>query len=532
MTQCVIIGKDFNAKEIERTLKSVDVQTLSFRHNLGIANIVAACKKEKGLKVIAVCCADCGTGGIPLLVALKGAFNGEVSLHAIVEGNESPEENELLTESGAHSTFYQVPLKAFDAAKNIKLRWFQTVKSTTTGTKKSAGARMISPLDGDKISKPNDISQLAELAIVPVSRTPATISAPAVVKNSPRTPVIASTTVYEIPSILDMLMGKTRRNDPLPTKPQVKSIVGMNGMVVQLDPRRIRPLQENPRSEDSPGFSQASLFTLGTQIKTYGQTDEVMVCPIADDPDYDAQLVDGERRQRASLLVRVMLWATVREDISPQEAKKLYLMAVVRNLQKERPTTREYIRIVSNLRSPEFGMTIQQVADTVDMSTTRTHQLSMLGQLDPEVQNMLVDARTEAGGTTATKGYVFTSQLALLLVDIAFEKQRTVADEIRLKKMNYGTARRYVHNIRRGLGLARTPGRINRQTREFDSLATLVRRSLESFGIFIDIPTVEFAPVVRSRTPGERNGVSQDLRKLIQDLNDLAEKIDTLGAIE
>ena len=532
MAKCVIIGKDFNAKEIENTLNSVDVPTLSIRHNLGIVNIVAACKREKDLKVIAVCCADCGTGGIPLLVALKKAFNGEVLLHAIVEGNEDSAENELLTDSGAHDTFFQIPLKPFDAAKNIKLRWFSMPKTTEASAKKVTATRVVRPLDGDKISKPNDtISRLAKLAIVPAPHTPAVISTSAVVKSQ-KSPSVENTATREIPSILEMLMQRTRRNDPLPEKAKVMSIVGMNGKVVQLDPRRIRPLPENPRGEDNPGFSEASLRELGIQVKTFGQTDEAMVCPVVDDPNYDAQLVDGERRQRSAMLTKVMLWVTVREDITPKEVSKLYLMAVVRNLQKEKPTTREYIRIVSNLRGPEFQMTIQKVAETIGSSTTHVSHLEMLGKLDHQVQNMLVDARTEAGGTTATKGYVFTSQLALLLVDVELKDQRAVAEEIRAKKMNYGTARRYVLNIRRGLGLTRTPDGMKRQTRQFDSLATLIRRSIDQFGVFGDIPTAEFAPIIRSRKPGERSGVSQDLRSLIENLNDLAEKIDRLGAAE
>lgn len=526
MAICVVIGKERNAKEIQRLLDTSNVPTLAILHNLGNNKIVATCEKEKGLKVIAVCCADCGTGGIPLLTALQKSFGGSVHLHAIVEGNEDSDEIELLTEVGVSDTFFQLPLKPFDAAKNIKQRWFPRDKNKIIlpdeeveqrNVTRVNNARTVRPLDGDKI------------AVAVVGK-----SAQAVVTRIlPRSVVAVTAPIkIEIPSILDMLMKKTRRNNPLPERAVPVSIIGKNGQIVQLDPRRIRPLPENPRGEDSPGFTKESLIDLGMQIKNLGQMEEAKVCPIDGDPMYDAQLIDGDRRKRSTEMVGIMLWVSVREDVTPAEAESLYLMSVLSNLQKERPTTREYIRIVSNLRGSPYNMTIRQIAEAIGLSSARTEQLHLLGKLDPEVQNMLADARTEGGGSTATKGYVFTSQLALLLVDIAQENQRAVAEEIRSKRMNYLAARRYVHSIRRGLGLGRTPEGVKRNTRHFDSMATLIRRSIEAFGIFIDIPTGEMIPILMSRTPGERNGVSQDLHSLIKTLNELAESIDRIGAVE
>lgn len=325
-------------------------------------------------------------------------------------------------------------------------------------------------------------------------------------------------------SVLSTLLSGTRRNEPLPLEPVIVNIAGRHGQSIALDPRRIRTLEGsefgNPRLPSSPGLTEESLRKLGDEIVVAGQMEDVMVCPIIGDPDFDAQLIDGERRKKSTHLVRIMVWVSVREDVTPEDGRKMYLMSVIRNRQKVAHTTQEDILMVKNFRGP-FGMTIVETAETMGISPAVVSSLQRLGSLHPDVQAMISDGVT--GGRHAERK--LTPQHAGLLYDIAPSEQCGAAQEIVSRRMNIHQAERYIKNLRRKLGLGETPSGRKRHTEHSQALATLVRNSYDKFGMYWDKPTDELEAMLSSYMAGARLGVYKDLLSLTKMINELTERV-------
>ena len=74
------------------------------------------------------------------------------------------------------------------------------------------------------------------------------------------------------------------------------------GMVLRLEPRRVKPFAKNPRKRFR-GIPQ-----LAESILAVGQITPIIVAPCGEG-GYDAELVDGERRLRACLLAKVPVTA-------------------------------------------------------------------------------------------------------------------------------------------------------------------------------------------------------------------------------
>jgi ParB family transcriptional regulator, chromosome partitioning protein len=538
---CVIIGETNRAGAIKKLLSTSDVPTAAIAHNTGHEAIVNACAKLRSLKLVVVLCRDFPQDvGLGLLAELRQGLEEGVGLHAFVDDVEAYKSTQEDFEELDVKVMCHFPLEPILIASTIKQRWFpkggredgetspgnhgrngSSISTAGNGGRREAGvsvpgARLIARQDKTHAPEsPPPVRQSESQGASRAPRAQATgirVAPPRSLVEKPSAPVLGD----DMQGVLTELFESFRRNDPLSPKPTAASVVGKHGTIVKLDPRRIKPLPDQPRQESNPGFTKESLKGLGEQIKLAGQMEEILVCPLVGVPDYDAQLIDGERRLRSCKLVGIYIYATVREDITPAEAKKTYLMSVMRNSEKELFTTYDNIKIVHRLRK-EFGMSFKEIADACCKTTPWVSQHLMLEKLHEDVQDML------DGGSNPRK---ITSQIAVLLVDIGSENQRSAAETILEKRMNYNQARRYVLNLRRGLKLAPTAAGRTRPSRQFDALRTLIKRNLDAVGIYLDMPTAEILLMLSHQTGGEKNGVSQDLRTLAKNLYDLAIRIE------
>lgn len=91
-----------------------------------------------------------------------------------------------------------------------------------------------------------------------------------------------------------------KKQGPLQPEPSVGELA--------VDPRRVKPLENQPRSH----FDSASEKELTTSIKAIGQITPAIVTKLDDDPEYDHQLIEGERRHKVCLKLGLKLLVVVR----------------------------------------------------------------------------------------------------------------------------------------------------------------------------------------------------------------------------
>lgn len=341
---------------------------------------------------------------------------------------------------------------------------------------------------------------------------------------------------YDIP-----VFAALKKNPVWGKEPKAVSIIGKDGIVVVLDPRRVRPLPDQPRWANSPALSKKSISELSESIRILGQTEAGKVC-LTNEPGYDAQLIDGERRLRACLVGKFMFKALVDERlIAP---KDLFVLSVLSNFGSEDFTRMEKAHIVRKLHT-EMGMTFDQISVVFKKTgPTWAQQHESLLKLDPEVQALIepdttvtIDgeeitvlepstARRNKRSNRRTQGLAYS--VSLTLVDLPAADQKAVAKHIIRHDMTVSQARRHVINYRREGGHEKGTRR-NRPKERFETLSSLVRRTIDEFGIFEDMPNAEFEAFVRSRSDSERVLLGRELDGLIITLQQFKKAIIPAG---
>lgn len=297
-------------------------------------------------------------------------------------------------------------------------------------------------------------------------------------------------------------------NRELPETPFSVNLQGKHGQVVELDPRRVRPLDYNPREDDNPGFSETSIEVLSEGIRVLQQQEDAKVVPIVGDPDYDAQLYDGERRLRSCLRAGLTFVAKVREDISPEDENALFLAAVACNSEKEPHTTTELVKIVSRMR--EMGLKHKEIGHYIGRSEVQVSQYFQASLLNPEVVKLLAEGLSLA---TALRLKIFPP-----------EKQLAHALKIVNEEMGVIKARRYIINAQRQEG-HRSPVRKGRHKQLFESLQRLTETSGDKFGVYLDMHGDEITAMIRNVSADDKAHVASDLRFLSSCLKDIADLI-------
>jgi len=299
-------------------------------------------------------------------------------------------------------------------------------------------------------------------------------------------------------------------NRPLPPQPFKVDIRGMHGQSVELDPRRIKFLESNPRGASNPGFTEESLEILGEGIVEVQQQEDVKVIPLVGDPKYDAQLYDGERRARSCLHASVSVIGKVREDIDPNDDDALFLLAVACNSEKEPHTPMELVTIVRRMR--EMGKTNRDIGIYIGKHETRVSQLYNVSKMDPKVVALLDEG--------------LSIQIALLLKDLKPEEQVRLAGKILQEEMGHHKAKRYLMGIHRKLG-KQAPIRKGRPKRGFESLVSLAEQSEDRFGLYLDMNPSEVTAMIQNVPRADRNRMISHLRFLASCLGDVATMIET-----
>jgi ParB family chromosome partitioning protein len=231
---------------------------------------------------------------------------------------------------------------------------------------------------------------------------------------------------------------------------------------IEIPLERIRPNPRQPRQRMDP----AELDSLAASIRDHGVLQPILVTETLD----GYQLVAGERRFRASQQAGLERIPAVIRQLADRDQLEL---ALVENLQRADLGPMEEAHAYESLAS-EFAMTHDEIAQRVGRAKSTITNTIRLLDLDPSVQEALVDGRLTAGHARAIGGLPAEHQarVAASVIDQGFSVRQTEEFVRRLREPKAAPARtaqpldpdleRVEDDLRRRLGTKVTLARSRR----------------------------------------------------------------------
>ena len=163
----------------------------------------------------------------------------------------------------------------------------------------------------------------------------------------------------------------------------------------------IRPGRYQPRTN----MDETALTELADSIRTHGVVQPIVV---RETPAGDYELIAGERRWRAAQIAGLDVIPSVVRRVADEIA---LAVGLIENIQRENLNPVEEANGLRRLLD-EFGLTHQQVADSIGRSRAAVSNLLRLLNLDPAVRAHLENGRLEAGHARAILSLPREQQLA------------------------------------------------------------------------------------------------------------------------
>ena len=281
------------------------------------------------------------------------------------------------------------------------------------------------------------------------------------------------------------------------------------GNVEEFDPFRVRPLPDQPRKRFK------GIAELAASIKEIGQASPGIVTRVTDDPDFDVQLIDGERRLRACRNLGCKFRAEVKAE--PADAAETFVASFAANFGRQ---DHDCVEIAEGLqRMKDAGKTVEQLASISGHSTAWVYQHLGFNTLHPEVKNMLIPPPNDERSP-------ISFQIAQLLVPLPQPRQLYIAKRIVKHDYSYPAVRRMVVAERREAGEPESTILGMGPKRSLTKVESIVEDGSNRIGIFLDMPGVELNRLIDDLD----NSTKRQLVKLISDYMD---DLDGLGnAIE
>ena len=163
----------------------------------------------------------------------------------------------------------------------------------------------------------------------------------------------------------------------------------------------IRPGRYQPRTN----MDETALTELADSIRTHGVVQPIVV---RETPAGDYELIAGERRWRAAQMAGLDVIPSVVRRVADEIA---LVVGLIETIQRENLNPVEEANGLRRLLD-EFGLTHQQVADSIGRSRAAVSNLLRLLNLDPAVRAHLENGRLEAGHARAILSLPREQQLA------------------------------------------------------------------------------------------------------------------------
>lgn len=279
------------------------------------------------------------------------------------------------------------------------------------------------------------------------------------------------------------------------------------GVPIRVD--RIRVFEGQPRHY----FNEARLRALGRSLRRK-QRKPIEVKRITGDPDHDFELIDGERRWRASKLEGLDVIRALIVKVESRDEQ--YVDSFVSNLQREDLTHLEKAEALGRLQ--KMGMSRDDIADECgaeDPSWIDDH-LALL-DLVPEVQALMDPERPKE------KQLPFA--IAVQISKLSPALQQDVAEEIVDKKMRDNHARLLIttraHEAGEKIRTRRNPNK------EFQIVSGFVKRINDESKLILGMPNTVFVKMFSQKSKGDMQVLVGQFEASIATLEKIVAKIRT-----
>lgn len=277
----------------------------------------------------------------------------------------------------------------------------------------------------------------------------------------------------------------------------------------EFDPFRVRPLPDQPRKRFR-GINE-----LAASIAEVGQQIPGIVTPIEDDPKFDAQLVDGERRLRACQKLKRSFRAEVRAGYA--SADEAFVASFASNFGKQQHDCIEIAQGLGRMRAA--GKSVEQLAAISGKSECWVYQHLTLNDLHADVQAMLIPTEEDESPPLALS-------VAFLLVPLPHNRQVKLARQI-AKGMSMVAARRLaLQERRKPLPGGRIIPPPRGTARGLSVVASAVADFRDRIGVYIDMPGHELHAAITSADRRLRAKLVDDLESAEEVLCGLRQAIE------
>ncbi len=229
--------------------------------------------------------------------------------------------------------------------------------------------------------------------------------------------------------------------------------------IIYVSPSSITPSPVQPRRS----FDSAALEALADSIKRVG-----VLCPLlVRRTQTGLELIAGERRLRAALLVGLESVPCILRDAEPDECARL---AIIENLQRENLNMFEQAQAIRSL-AETCGMTQESIAESLSCSQSYVANKLRLLRLEPDERQRILD-----GG--------LTERHARALLRLEGELRAEALDAVERKHMNVAATEEYVEKLLCKHERARAAARVENVERELKR--RLLSRDMRLFYNSID----------------------------------------------
>ncbi|RZG44117.1 ParB/RepB/Spo0J family partition protein [Acinetobacter wuhouensis] len=209
---------------------------------------------------------------------------------------------------------------------------------------------------------------------------------------------------------LDALLGSIQKE-----KLQLEVQALDHGQLKQIDVNQLKRGTYQPRRF----INEQDLQELAASIKKHGVMQPIVIRPIEND-ETPYEIIAGERRWRAAQLAGLTEVPAIVRDLTDQVAIAL---ALIENIQRQDLNPVDQALALQRFHE-EFGLSHQEIADTVGKARTTVSNLLRLLSLEDEIKDLMQQGQLDMGHARAILTLKAKDQLQI--AKIVIEKSLSV----------------------------------------------------------------------------------------------------------
>lgn len=203
---------------------------------------------------------------------------------------------------------------------------------------------------------------------------------------------------------LDALLGSIQKE-----KLQLEVQALDHGQLKQIDVNQLKRGAYQPRRF----IDESDLQELAASIKKHGVMQPIVIRPV-DDAEHPYEIIAGERRWRAARIAGLTEVPAIVRDLTDQVAIAL---ALIENIQRQDLNPIDQALALQRFHE-EFGLSHQEIADTVGKARTTVSNLLRLLSLADEIKDFMQQGQLDMGHARAILSLKPKDQLQIAQVVI------------------------------------------------------------------------------------------------------------------